>query len=165
MTELEIKVVKALQEDLPLDPRPFVVVAARIGLTEDELLAVARDLRERGVIRRFGAAVRHRRLGYRANGMSVWNVPAERLDEVGRLLAGYEQVSHCYVRPRFDDFAYNLYAMMHAADRGAVEALAADVAEASGISDYRLLFSQRELKKSSMRFFTEEEDAVSDPSA
>ena len=165
MTELEINVVKALQEDLPLAEQPFAIVAKRIGITEKELLDTARDLQERGVIRRFGAAVRHRRLGFQANGMSVWNVPAEKLDEAGRVLASSEQVSHCYARPTFPGFPYNLYAMIHARDREAVENLAAEISERVGVADYRVLFSLRELKKSSMRFFTEDENAVSDSSA
>jgi len=165
MNEREIKVVKALQEDLPLCERPFAELAARIGMTEDELLNVARDLRERGVIRRFGAAVRHRRLGYRANGMSVWNVPVERRDEVGRALASREQVSHCYLRPAFPGFPYSLYAMIHGRDREAVENLAAEISARVGIADYLILFSREELKKTSMRFFVEEEDDLSDSPA
>lgn len=165
MTELEIKVVKALQEDLLLAEQPFAIVANRIGITEKELLDIARSLQERGVIRRFGAAVRHRRLGYQANGMSVWNVATEKQDAVGQVLASYEQVSHCYARPTFPGFPYNLYAMIHARDREAVESLATEISEQVGVTDYRILFSRKELKKSSMRFFTEEENVVSDPSA
>jgi DNA-binding Lrp family transcriptional regulator len=97
--------------------------------------------------------------------MSVWRVPAERLDEVGAALAARAEVSHCYARPTFPGFPYNLYAMIHSKDRAAVEAVAAQAAAATGVAEYHILYSVRELKKSSMRYFTEDENAVSDPSA
>lgn len=161
MTELERTIISLLQEDLPLVERPFVELASRAGVTENGFLAVVRRLEESGVIRRFGATVRHRRLGVQANGMSVWNVPEERQDEVGELLSACEEVSHCYVRPAFDGFPYSLYAMIHGTSREAVAAVAGRVADQCGISDYALLYSTRELKKTSMKYFQEEDYGLS----
>jgi DNA-binding Lrp family transcriptional regulator len=163
--ERAIRAVRALQCDLPLVERPFAALAAAHGLAEDELLALARQLQEEKVIRRYGATVKHRRLGYAANGMSVWRVPADRADELGAALAARREVSHCYTRPAFPGFPYNLYAMIHGKDRAAVEAVAAQVAAATGVGEYHILYSVRELKKSSMRYFTEDENGISDPSA
>ena len=161
MNERTIKAVRALQTDLPLVSRPFAALAEKSGLDEDELLASARELKEQKVIRRFGATLNHGSIGYSANGMSVWKVPEERTDAVGEALAACPEISHCYSRPAFPGFSYNLYAMIHGKDRATIEAVADRVSRLTGISEFRILYSVRELKKTSMKYFTEDENAVS----
>ena len=111
--------------------------------------------KQEGTIRRFGAMVRHQRLGYTANAMSAWDVPDGRVEEVGAVFAAASEVSHCYQRPRAEGWDYNVFAMIHAATEDECAGLAAKLAARAGIEDYGLLFSSREFKKISMRYFVE----------
>jgi len=147
------EVISLIQGDLPLHPRPFAVLAERIGITEDELLQRVRDLKKRGVIRRFGATLRHQEAGFRSNAMVAWLVPEERISEAGKIMAGFREVSHCYQRKPQGDWPYNLYTMIHGATRGKCHHIAEKMALAVGIRDYVLLFSEKEFKKTSMAYF------------
>ena len=153
LSDLEIKIVKELQAGLPLVERPYLVIARRLGLKEEELIAKIRDMIDRRLIRRFGAALKHQDLGYIANAMVVWEVPEEKAPAVGRIMAGFGQVSHCYQRPRRPGWPYTVFTVLHGHTREDCEKLAAKLAAAAGVSNYRLLFSTRELKKSSMKYF------------
>ncbi len=154
MEQAELKkIVKVLQEDLPLTPRPFQEIAAHCGMSEDELLAKIGELQEEGVIRRFGARLRHQRLGITANGMGVWQVPEGDAQRVGEIMAEFPEVSHCYQRPTFPDWPYNLFTMIHARTRQECEAVAQRIAEATGLKECKLLFSSREFKKSTMVYY------------
>lgn len=159
LTDLEKKVIASIQQDMPVAERPYLDIARRIGLSEDVLLDTLRRLCERGIIRRFGATLRHQRTGYRANAMAAWRVAEERIDEVGRVMASFRQVSHCYRRNPAPQWPYNLYTMIHADDEAACRATARAMAQAAGADDYALLFSREELKKTSMVYFaTDDED-------
>jgi DNA-binding Lrp family transcriptional regulator len=149
MADLDPRVLAALQRDLPLVERPFAALAEEVGVAEDELLDIIRGLVDAKVIRRFGARLGHRRLGFTANAMVVWQAPPERIEEVGRLFAAQPEVTHCYERPPFEDFPYNLYTMIHAREAGECEQIAARLAQLADVSEYQLLFSTREFKKSS----------------
>ncbi len=155
LAELEKRVVRELQEGLPLVPRPFGVLAGRLGIKEDELLRLVAGLRDKGIIRRFGAAVRHQDLGFNHNAMVVWAVPEARVEEVGRIFAAFKEVSHCYERACAPLWRYNLFTRLHGTDEGACRALAGRLARAAGLDEYQLLFSTAELKKSSMKYFLE----------
>ncbi|RPI56010.1 MAG: Lrp/AsnC family transcriptional regulator, partial [Chloroflexi bacterium] len=110
----DLPAVRALQEDLPLVPQPFAALAGRWGLEEGQLLDQARELEAAGIVRRFSAVLRHSRVGYGANGMACWVVPQARIDEVGRLAAGFSTVSHCYQRPAYPPrWPYTLFTMIH----------------------------------------------------
>jgi DNA-binding Lrp family transcriptional regulator len=153
LTERERAVVRALQGDVPICEAPFQVLASRIGVSEEELLDVVRDMKARGILRRFGATLRHQRVGFRANAMSAWIVPEERIEEVARHLAALPQVTHCYQRTPRGGLPYNLYAMIHAEGQAACEGIAAEIARKTGVGQYVLLFSSRENKKESMQYF------------
>jgi len=155
LSQLEIEIVKALQEGLPLVSRPFSAVAEKLGITEDMLLDKIRDMMKRGLIRRFGAAVRHQDLGYTSNAMVVWNVPEDDAERAGAIFSGFSEVSHCYQRETGGDWIYNLYTMVHGRTVNECWDLARSISEAAGIEDYMVLFSERELKKKSMRYFIE----------
>ena len=153
--EKEKELVRLLQDDIPLTPAPFAEIAEKAGMTEDEVLAKMKEWIADGTIRRFGAMVRHQRLGYKANAMSAWNVPDERVEEVGAVFAAAGEVSHCYQRPRAEAWDYNVFAMIHAATEDECARVAAKLSRQAGIEDYDLLFSSREFKKISMRYFVE----------
>ena len=155
LTEEEIDLVRALQEELPLLSRPFAQAAAHLGLTEEELLARACDLQEEGIMRRFAAVLRHRAVGFTANGMTCWIVPEERLEEVGAKFASYPQVSHCYRRPAFDDWPYNIFTMIHAQTRDKCEETVRKIAADVGIDNYAVLYSHTEYKKERVKYYAE----------
>lgn len=146
--ETDWAVIEKLQEGIPLCERPFAELAASAGISEDEFIARVQRLRDEGAIRRIGPRLRHHQVGVHGNIMVVWAVPAERLDEVGSLFAGERSVSHCYVRPPLEGLPYTLYTMVHARDMEQARRIVRELSRECGISDYRLLPTVRELKKS-----------------
>jgi DNA-binding Lrp family transcriptional regulator len=142
------------QGRLPLVPRPYHALADRLDIAPEEVMRRMRRLLERGVIRRIAAVPDHYALGYRANGMSVWDVDDLRVDEFGAAVGALAFVSHCYRRPRVPpDWPYNLFAMVHAATRLEVVECVATIAGVLGDAAraHDLLFSTRILKKTGMR--------------
>ena len=145
-------VLNAVQRDLPMTANPFSRMAAEAGLDVAAFLAAVASLEERGFIRRYSAAVNHRRAGYTANGMACFAVPAGRQDEVGEFLANQREVSHCYIRRTNPRWNYNLFAMIHGKAKDVALDLAKEVAEQWDIKDYGVLFSTREIKKMRIRY-------------
>jgi DNA-binding Lrp family transcriptional regulator len=153
----DIPYVRALQQDMPLVSRPFSEAAGHMGLSEDALLDKARDLEAAGIMRRFSAVLRHRRVGYKANGMACWVVPESRLETVGHLAAQCPQVSHCYQRPACPPrWPYTLFTMIHGQTKADVEAVVSRIAQEIGIEQVEVLFSTREFKKERVRYFEED---------
>lgn len=153
LTKLDKQIIRELQAGLPLVPRPFADLGAKVGLTEDQLLAKVQELKSNGYLRRIGAALRHHRVGYVANAMIVWRVPEDKVVEVGNTLAKLPEVTHCYQRKTWPEWPYNFYTMIHMSTVEECYAKAKEMAEMVGVTDYKLLFSTKELKKSSMRYF------------
>jgi DNA-binding Lrp family transcriptional regulator len=151
--------VRALQEDVPLTPRPFDLWGRQVGLSAEELLERALDLRQRKIMRRFSAVLYHRKAGFKANSMGVWKVPDERVEEVGQIFAQYQAVSHCYKRPTYEDWPYALFSMVHGRSVEECEAVLDAMAEESGLTERLSLYSTREYKKTRVRYFTPEMDA------
>jgi len=150
------KLVRVLQESLPLVRRPFGRIAQQLGCPAGRLIEQVNDWLAAGVIRRFGAVVDHRMLGFKANGMAVFRVGPDRIDEVGRRLAERPEISHCYRRPALPGFDYGLFAMVHGRSRDRVRRLVAEMAEKLGLADAcEILFSATEYKKVSMKYFSE----------
>jgi len=148
-----IRIVRCVQEDLPLAIRPFQEWAGDLGMTEASLLDLLADWMARGFMRRFAAVLDHRQVGFAGNGMVVWSCPSERVDELGPILASHQEVSHCYHRPAYPEWPYNLYAMVHGRAREDCESVARRLGEAVGLMDYRILFSTREFKKIRLKLF------------
>lgn len=151
--EEERAVIRVLQGDIPICKRPFQVIGQELGIPEGRLISLVRRMKESGIIRRFGATLRHQRVGYRANAMSAWKVPPDKVDEVGRMLAALPQVTHCYERQASPQWPYNIYAMIHCRDEKTCEDIARLISRRTGIEDYILLFSSHENKKESMQYF------------
>jgi DNA-binding Lrp family transcriptional regulator len=153
--ELDRKVINLIQGDLPLDSRPFAVMAEKIGITEEEFLARVKGLEKKGIIRRFGATLHHQEAGFSSNAMVAWLVPLDRVEEVGNILAQFPEVTHCYQRkPEPDkDWPYNLYTMVHGSNRNQCRQIAERMSRSAGIDNYILLFSEKEFKKTSMEYF------------
>ena len=149
----------ALQEDIPLTPRPFDLWGRQIGMSCADLLDRAEDLRRRKIMRRFSAVLYHRKAGFRANAMGVWKVPDERVEEVGEMFAQYQAVSHCYQRPVYEDWPYALFSMVHGRTVEECEAVLTAMSSESGLTEYASLYSTREYKKTRVRYFTPEMEA------
>ncbi len=150
VTERDKELIGALQKGLPLVRRPYAALGERVGMGEQEVLRRLADLRAKGVIRRHGVIVRHHELGYRANAMSVWAIPDERIDDLGEQLAGEPGVTLCYRRRTAPPaWPYNLYCMIHGQDREAVLARRRELAEKYGLDQWahRVLFSGRRFKQ------------------
>lgn len=157
LTEIEKKIIASIQEDMEISERPYAAIADKLGITEADLLARLKDLTQRGVIRRFGATLRHQRAGFNANAMVAWKVDENRIQEVGQKMATFDQVSHCYQRNPTADWPYNLYTMVHADSEQACQETARKMSRATSVQDYTLLFSREELKKTSMVYFPSDE--------
>jgi DNA-binding Lrp family transcriptional regulator len=151
--ELDKKIIQLIQGDLPLDPRPFAILAETIGISEEEFVNRVKSLKRRKVIRRFGATLKHQEAGFNANAMVAWKVPEGRIDEAGKAMAKYREVTHCYQRRTEKDWVYNLYTMIHGDNKEECQRIAKKMSEATGISEYALLFSEKEFKKTSMEYF------------
>jgi len=156
VNEQEKALIRLLQDDLPITPRPFEELGKQLGLSEGEVLRKIKDLKARGLIRRFGAAVRHREMGFIANAMVVWQVDPEEAQALGEKMAAYPEVSHCYQRPPLPGWPYRLFTMIHGRGREDCEEVAARMARELGLTDFRLLYSTAELKKTSPKYFLEE---------
>lgn len=159
LTELEKRIIALIQEDMAVTERPYLAIAEELGITETDLLEHLKDLSRRGVIRRFGATLRHQRAGFSANAMVAWIVDKDRIEEVGQKMASFDQVSHCYQRNPAPDWPYNLYTMVHADSEQACHETARKMSTATSVQDYTLLFSREELKKTSMVYFPSDEES------
>lgn len=151
MDEIDKKLLKSTQDGIPIVSEPFKQISKELALPEEEVLRRLDNLLKDGVIRRFGASIGHRAIGITANAMCTWNVPDEKVETVGAIMAGFPEVTHCYERPRFPDWRYNLFTMIHAYSRDECEKIAREISIATGIKDYSILFSEREFKKTGVR--------------
>ena len=154
LDETDLDIMRATQAGLPLCPQPYQVIAERLGLTTDVVMARMVAMQEHGIIRRIGAVPNHYKLGYRFNGMTVWNVPDDSIDELGVKVGQLDFVSHCYHRPRhLPEWPYNLFAMVHGKSQADVDLQIRQIAELLG--DYNLgcevLYSTKILKKTGFR--------------
>lgn len=147
-------IIVATQQGLPLVPRPYHAIAEQLNLTAEDVMARMRRLLDTGVIRRIGVVPNHYAIGYRANGMTVWDVPDDVVDELGERIGKLDFVTHCYRRPRhLPDWRYNLFAMVHGKSRDDVASQIAQLKEVLGshVRAHDVLFSTRILKKTGLR--------------
>ncbi|MFA4955589.1 MAG: siroheme decarboxylase subunit beta [Candidatus Methanoperedens sp.] len=151
MDEIDIKLLKLIQDGIQITPEPFGLIAQELELSETQVIDRLHEMIQEGVIRRFGASIGHRAIGITANAMCTWNVPDDKVEEVGAIMAGFPEVTHCYERPRYPDWKYNLFTMVHAYSREECEKIAREISLATGIKDYSILFSEREFKKTGVR--------------
>lgn len=145
-------VINELQQDLPLVPAPFTAMAARLSMDVEHFLAWCQSLLRRGIMRRFGASINHIRAGFKANAMACWVAPPDTVEIVGRKLALLPEVSHCYERKTNPLWQYNLFAMIHGHTRQTCQEIANQVSREVGVTDYVLLFSTKEFKKTRTKY-------------
>jgi DNA-binding Lrp family transcriptional regulator len=146
-------VIRELQRDIPVISEPFAEAAERLNMEYEELFDLAQQLKEAGVMRRFATILNHRKAGFTANAMSVWEVPEEKAEELGRKIAEFRAVSHCYLRPKYPNWPYNLFAMVHATSQEACDEIIREIAAETGLKKYGKLYSTREFKKQRLVYF------------
>jgi DNA-binding Lrp family transcriptional regulator len=161
LTPAEIEFVRIMQRDLPITPTPFVDYAKELGVPLPKLQGMHRRFLDSGKMRRFAAVLHHRQAGFSANAMGVWAVPGDdaEVDRAGETMATYRAVSHCYRRPSYPDWPYNIFTMIHGKSRDECEQSLAAIAAKTGIRDHGALYSTKEYKKVRVRYFTPDEDA------
>ncbi|MES9883062.1 MAG: AsnC family transcriptional regulator [Sedimenticola sp.] len=153
--ELDRRIVKETQGGLPLVPQPYEEIARRLGCSANEVMSRMQKMQERGAIRRIGAVPNHYTLGFRGNGMTVWDLPDDKVEEYGEKIGSLDFVSHAYQRPRHQpQWNYNLFAMVHGKDRDEVMEKVKIIIELLGGHNrgHEVLFSSKILKKTGMRF-------------
>lgn len=155
-TDDDVRAIRVLQQDLRITLTPYEDWAQDLVCSVEELLAKARSLKERRLMRRFSAVLRHRAAGYDANSMVVWVVPEERIESAGATMATYQAVSHCYQRPTFPDWPYSVFTMIHGRSRDACQQVVEMISEETGLDECAVLWSTKEYKKSRVRYFAEE---------
>ncbi len=151
--KLDREIINALSGNISGSLRPYKDIADQLGVSEEEALDRIRGYSEAGLLRRMGAMIAHRVAGVEANGMVVWDVSEDRLEEIGETLADAPEVTHCYARPWNPEWPYRLYTMVHARTREECERIAARFSTEVGVDQYKLVFSTREFKKTSPRYF------------
>ena len=156
LSELDVAVIRATQGPMEVTPEPFAAAAAELGISQTALLEHLESMRERRALRRVAAILFHRRAGFSANGMGVWNVPEERILELGPRMSSFRGISHCYQRPTYPDWPYSVFTMAHGRSKEECDAILDSIAEDTGIEDRRTLYSSTEFKKIRLRYFTDE---------
>ena len=154
-TEEDKDFIRELQKDMEIIDEPFVKAANNLGITENELFEKMKQYEDTGVMRRFAAILRHRKVGFTANGMIVWKVPEDRISEVGEKLGAFPQVSHCYERPTYPDWPYNVFSMIHCKTHDEAHEMAKTIQNQINVPEYQILFSSREFKKIRVEYFVE----------
>jgi DNA-binding Lrp family transcriptional regulator len=153
LNNLDKKIIRRLQEDISITADPYREMATELDINEDELLRKMKIYSENGILKRVGAIIYHRKAGFKANAMVVWKVSDEDLDRIGKYMASISEVSHCYERKPFEAWDYNLYTMIHEKDRESCNKIIEKIADNIGVKNYKVLYSTKELKKTSMKYF------------
>jgi siroheme decarboxylase len=154
--EFDRDVIRALQGEMPVIPEPYAPAAAELGIPQQQLLAHLEGMQERRILRRVAAILFHRRAGFSANGMGVWKVPDEQILDVGKRMASFRGISHCYQRPTYQDWPYSVFTMAHGRSKEECDAILDSIADDTGIHERSTLYSSTEFKKIRLLYFTSE---------
>jgi siroheme decarboxylase len=153
--EFDRAVIRATQGDLPLRTRPYAPAAVALRVSEEQLLEHMRGMVQRGLLRRVAAILFHRRAGFSANGMGVWQVPADRIADVGPRMAAFRGISHCYERPTYADWPFQIFTMAHGRSKAQCDAILDAIERDVGCVEQRAtLYSSTEFKKVRLQYFT-----------
>lgn len=152
LSKTETKIAKQIQGDIPLTERPFGRIGEKTEIREEDVVEGIKGLMKRGIVRKFGAILRHHRAGYTHNIMVIWAVPEQRCEEVGRIFASFREISHCYERTPPFEGRYNIYTMIHLRGNDQKRFIEKLISK-TGIKDFKVLLTEEEFKKSSMEYF------------
>lgn len=152
-SSLEKDIIRKFSGDIPLSSEPYKDIANELGITEEVLLSKVKEFFDKGIIRRIGGILYHREVGFKANAMIVWTVPEDKIEEVAAIACSFSEVTHCYQRPTYPNWPYNFFTMIHGESKEQCEEIIRKIAKSISINDYKILYSTKELKKSSMKYF------------
>jgi DNA-binding Lrp family transcriptional regulator len=154
--ELDVAVIRATQGPMAVVSQPYAAAAAQLGVSEEDLMEHLRGMQERGLLRRVAAILFHRRAGFSANGMGVWQVPEDRILEYGPRMASFRGISHCYQRPTYPDWPYSIFTMAHGRSKEECDTILDAIADEFDISERATLYSSTEFKKVRLLYFTDD---------
>lgn len=157
--------IKAVEGGLPVVSRPYEAIANKLECSEQDVISRLKHLIDNGAIKRYGVVVRHKELGYTANGMVVWNIPDDKVDDMGACIGNYDCVTLSYRRPRrLPDWSYNLFTMVHGSSREEVSKKVAEIVESCGLQniEHTILFSTRRFKQRGARYTDNDTDKVAE---
>ncbi|MEA2404708.1 MAG: siroheme decarboxylase, partial [Thermoleophilaceae bacterium] len=154
--DFDVAVIRELQGDMPVVPEPYAPTADALGIPQERLLSHLQGMQDRRLLRRVAAILFHRRAGFSANGMGVWEVPDDRIMELGPRMAAVRGISHCYQRPTYQDWPYSVFTMAHGRSKEECDAILDAIAEDTGIHERSTLYSSTEFKKIRLLYFTDE---------
>lgn len=154
-TAIQEEILRKVQANLPSSLTPYAQIAQEVGVTEEEVITFLQSLKESGVIRRFGASIKHQRVGYKHNAMVAWEIDDSLIDEAGEIAAKHKSISHCYHRPSPDRAAwpYTLFTMIHGMEESDIQEVIQELIAGTTLEKYAILESIQELKKISMTYF------------
>ena len=155
LSDIERRILAVLQEGFPRSQTPYHDIANLVGIDTKELLEILENWKKEGKLRRIGSIVDHFKVGFSGGAMVAWQVKPERIEQVGVKLAGFAEVTHAYERVTAKNWPYNLYTMVHGADIQEVERIIKRMSQDCGVSDYRVLTTEKELKKVPPTYITE----------
>lgn len=150
ISNFEKQLLSLLQNGIEIVHNPFKTIAEKLKISEDEIISTLRELEYYGVIKSFSATLNQRKIGLKANAMIVWKVN-ENVGEIGKKIAKYEEITHCYERRTYKRWGWNVYSMVHMKSKNECEKFAKKVAKEIGVKEYRLIYSIREFKKTGIR--------------
>lgn len=154
LSDRDYAVIRNLQGPMQAIPRPYDAAAEACAISTQELLDHLQNMIDRGLLRRVAAILFHRRAGFSANGMGVWKVPEDQVETIGAQMAAFRGVSHCYQRPTYEDWPYNVFTMAHGRSKEECDAILDEIAEQTGVHERSTLYSSTEFKKIRLRYFT-----------
>lgn len=153
LTDKDRALIREASGDIPVIRRPFEALGSRVGLSEAEVIAKLKDFERAGALRRISVILRHKEAGFNHNAMGVWALSEEAAAKAGEVASALGEVSHCYQRRTFPNWPYNFFAMIHGKTESECVKAADKISKATGEADHLLLYSLREFKKTSMRYF------------
>ncbi|MBF0274382.1 MAG: AsnC family transcriptional regulator [Nitrospinae bacterium] len=156
ISEEEIEFVKSLQKHLEVIPEPFKRASDELDISQEEVVNEIKKFIENGRMRRFAAVLHHRKAGFKSNAMGVWAIPENEAEEIGEKMASFKAVSHCYLRPKYPDWPYNIFTMVHGQSKEDCEEILAKISEDTGITNRSALYSSKEFKKIRVVYFTQD---------
>ncbi len=158
LTPKILKIIEKTQYDLPIESEPFKTVIDELNISYDELFKTLNLLKDAGVMRRFAAILNHRKAGFNANAMVAWDIDKNKANEIGEKAASFSAVSHCYIRPKYPNWKYNLFTMVHGKNKDETTSHINDIANEIEFFDKKELYSTREFKKVRIKYFSQEFD-------
>ena len=153
LDNIDKKIISFLNESFPIESRPYKKISEELGITEEEVLKRIENYKKSGKLRKMGAVLKHRNVGFKTNVLCVWVVPETRFKEVADIMLTEPAITHCYSRTSYPEWPYNFYTMIHGADKKECESIVEKLANKSSLNDYKMLYSFFEWKKESMKYF------------